>query len=94
MRGHRGGSGVAETQAQARRGDFLEDGHPSQGVRAHDRLIQEWLNPITKARGEGTGLGLSIVHKIISEFEGSIDFASVPGSTVFTVILPLEAKPA
>ena len=42
----------------------------------------------TKERG--TGLGLSVVHRIVSDHGGSIRFESHPGSTVFTVRLPIQ----
>lgn len=43
----------------------------------------------TKPKGEGSGLGLSIVKQIIERHGGSIEVASQPGDTVFTVFLPL-----
>lgn len=46
----------------------------------------------TKPQGSGTGLGLEIVHRIITKkFGGTIDVASEPGRTSFTVRLPLAA---
>ena len=44
----------------------------------------------TKSAGEGSGLGLDIVKKIIDRHHGTIDVASVPGRTSFSVNLPLE----
>jgi signal transduction histidine kinase len=43
----------------------------------------------TKKLGEGTGLGLSIAHTLIENHGGSIYARSSPGSTVFTIELPL-----
>ncbi|MEM9136007.1 MAG: AAA family ATPase [Cyanobacteria bacterium P01_F01_bin.42] len=43
----------------------------------------------TKPPGEGSGLGLDIVKKIIAKHQGTIDFRSRPGQTVFTVKIPL-----
>ena len=45
----------------------------------------------TKAAGEGSGLGLHIIKKIIDKHSGSINVESQPGSTVFSVLLPIEA---
>jgi PAS domain S-box-containing protein len=42
----------------------------------------------TKPSGEGSGLGLDIVRRIVEKHEGQIQVESVPGETVFTVLLP------
>lgn len=45
----------------------------------------------TKDMGEGTGLGLDIVQRIVRrQHRGDIRVESRPGSTVFTVLLPLD----
>lgn len=44
----------------------------------------------TKPMGEGNGLGLSIVQQVIDKHHGSIHFESVPGHTLFTVLLPVR----
>lgn len=44
----------------------------------------------TKATGEGSGLGLNIVQKIIDKHEGHIQLTSEPGSTTFTISLPIH----
>ena len=44
----------------------------------------------TKPAGEGSGLGLDIVKKIIEKHQGKIDVESVPGTTAFTVSLPIN----
>ena len=46
----------------------------------------------TKPAVKGTGLGLSVCYGIIKEHGGSIEFASDPGNTVFTVTLPLNTR--
>jgi signal transduction histidine kinase len=49
----------------------------------------------TKDVGQGTGLGLEIVHRIITEqHEGNISVESRPGSTVFTITLPMDGASA
>lgn len=48
----------------------------------------------TKPVGEGTGLGLDVVHTIITQGHGgTIDVASAPGETRFSVLLPIQAAP-
>jgi signal transduction histidine kinase len=49
----------------------------------------------TKDVGEGTGLGLDTARRIVTErLNGSIDFESTPGRTVFHVWLPLNGSAA
>jgi signal transduction histidine kinase len=49
----------------------------------------------TKDVGEGTGLGLDTARRIVTErLNGSIDFESEPGRTVFHVWLPLNGPAA
>ena len=48
----------------------------------------------TKAVGEGSGLGLSICRDIVKHHGGEITMDSRPGSTAFTVILPISRAPA
>lgn len=43
----------------------------------------------TKPAGEGSGLGLHIIRKIIDKHSGKITVESQPGSTTFTVLLPI-----
>jgi two-component system OmpR family sensor kinase len=44
----------------------------------------------SRSRAAGsTGLGLSIVHAVVTAHRGSVSVQSVPGQTVFTVVLPL-----
>ncbi len=46
----------------------------------------------TKPVGVGTGLGLDIAHRIVTgQYDGSISFASEPGSTEFVIRLPIES---
>ena len=45
--------------------------------------------PLVSGRPEGTGLGLAQARRIAEEHAGSLSFASRPGRTVFTLLLPL-----
>jgi signal transduction histidine kinase len=42
----------------------------------------------TKPKGEGTGLGLSICQEIIKKHNGTLSVTSIPGKTLFTVVIP------
>lgn len=48
--------------------------------------------PLVTSRAEGTGLGLSIAQDIVQRHGGVIEWTSVPGDTVFSVILPLREE--
>ena len=45
--------------------------------------------PMISGRAEGSGLGLSIAQSIINQHGGIIECDSRPGSTVFTITIPL-----
>lgn len=45
-------------------------------------------------KDRGTGLGLSIVQRIVTDHGGEVSFASRPGSTTFTVRMPLVPQAA
>ncbi|MGW7048670.1 sensor histidine kinase [Streptomyces avermitilis] len=47
-------------------------------------------HPGTRAGGAGAGLGLSIAAAIVAAHEGTLTVRSVPGSTMFTALLPLH----
>ncbi|TGM57182.1 PAS domain S-box protein [Leptospira adleri] len=44
----------------------------------------------TKGPGEGSGLGLDISRRIVKKHDGRIELSSIPGRTIFQVILPKE----
>jgi two-component system, NtrC family, nitrogen regulation sensor histidine kinase GlnL len=46
--------------------------------------------PLVSGREGGSGLGLTIAQTFIAQHNGTIDCESVPGHTVFTILLPLE----
>ncbi len=47
--------------------------------------------PMVSGRRGGVGLGLSISQSLIAQHGGLIEFASTPGKTVFTLLLPLSS---
>lgn len=46
--------------------------------------------PMVSGRANGSGLGLSIAQSIISQHQGLIECESVPGCTLFSLLLPVE----
>jgi two-component system, NtrC family, nitrogen regulation sensor histidine kinase GlnL len=46
--------------------------------------------PMVSGRSDGTGLGLSIAQSIINRHNGLIECHSQPGSTTFSLYIPLE----
>jgi signal transduction histidine kinase len=57
-----------------------------------EEILDNIFDPFftTKEAGEGSGLGLDIVRRIIAKHDGSIEVASRPGETTFTVRLPIH----
>ncbi|MEP6942447.1 MAG: nitrogen regulation protein NR(II) [Betaproteobacteria bacterium] len=55
-----------------------------------DELRDRIFFPLVSGREGGSGLGLTIAQTFISQHNGAIDCESIPGRTVFTVLLPLE----
>ena len=67
----------------------VEDDGPGIPPEVLPRIFEPFFT--TKEMGEGTGLGLDIVQRIIRrQHRGDIRVESRRGSTVFTVLLPLE----
>lgn len=46
------------------------------------------FDPYFTTRSDGTGMGLALCDKIVRQHEGSIDFATGPRGTTFTLLLP------
>jgi two-component system nitrogen regulation sensor histidine kinase GlnL len=65
----------------------IEDNGPGVPEAIRDRIFF----PLVSGREGGSGLGLTIAQTLITQHGGTIDCASVPGRTVFTVLLPLCA---
>jgi two-component system nitrogen regulation sensor histidine kinase GlnL len=50
--------------------------------------------PLVSGREGGSGLGLTIAQTFVAQHNGTIECDSRPGSTVFTIVLPLEFRRA
>jgi len=65
----------------------FEDNGPGVPADIRDTIFY----PLVSGRSDGTGLGLGIAQDLVSRHGGLIEFDSVPGRTVFTILLPLDA---
>lgn len=92
-------AGTEITLSVAREGDRavirVHDNGPGIDPQVRDELFARFARgDSSRARQTGgTGLGLAIVKAIIEGHSGSIDVESEPGSTTFTVRLPLWPAP-
>ncbi len=72
--------------------EFEDDG-PGMPEEIRSKVFDPFFT--TKAPGEGTGLGLNISRNlVVQRHGGGITVSSRPGSTKFTVRLPIDASPA
>jgi two-component system nitrogen regulation sensor histidine kinase GlnL len=46
--------------------------------------------PLVSGREGGSGLGLTLAQNFISQHHGSVNFESVPGRTIFSILLPIQ----
>lgn len=52
-------------------------------------LIPQLFSPLASRKPNGAGLGLSIAQELISRHGGLIECESLPGRTVFSILLPI-----
>jgi len=55
-----------------------------------EELQERIFHPLVSGRPGGSGLGLTLAQAYVTEHHGMIYFESVPGATIFTILLPLE----
>jgi two-component system nitrogen regulation sensor histidine kinase GlnL len=65
----------------------VQDNGPGVPEAIRDRIFY----PLVSGREGGSGLGLTIAQTFIAQHNGTIECASEPGNTAFTILLPLEA---
>ena len=63
----------------------IEDNGPGVPETLKDRLF----HPLVSGREGGSGLGLTLAQTFVQHHRGTVTCQSVPGRTVFTVLLPL-----
>lgn len=67
----------------------VEDSGPGISAAMIDRIFY----PMVTTRADGTGLGLPMAQYLIHSHGGLIECRSRPGSTVFSIYLPLDGTP-
>ena len=55
-----------------------------------DELRDKIFYPLVSGREGGSGLGLTIAQTFVAQHNGTIEYESAPGRTVFVILLPLE----
>ncbi len=63
----------------------IEDNGPGVPESIRDRIFY----PLVTGREGGSGLGLTLAQTFVQQHQGTIECESVPGRTVFTVLIPL-----
>ena len=66
----------------------IDVGDDGRGVPAD--LADTLFEPLVSGRADGSGLGLAIAREIAREHGGDLGYASRPGATVFTLLLPVS----
>ena len=66
----------------------IEDNGPGIPESIRDRIFY----PLVSGREGGSGLGLTLAQAFIAQHGGTIECESVPGRTVFTILLALELR--
>jgi two-component system, NtrC family, nitrogen regulation sensor histidine kinase GlnL len=64
----------------------VEDNGPGIPPDIRDKIFY----PLVSGREGGSGLGLTIAQTFVAQHNGTIEWESTPGRTIFTILLPLE----
>ncbi len=85
--------GTVQLNARLLEEPFVEIGITDGGCGIAADQLGEIFKPFYTTKGaKGTGLGLSVAESLVRSSGGSISVASQPGSTTFTLKLPLAAR--
>jgi two-component system nitrogen regulation sensor histidine kinase GlnL len=57
-----------------------------------ERIRERIFYPLVSGREGGSGLGLTLAQNFISQNHGTVHFDSVPGRTIFSILLPIQEK--
>ena len=80
------------TLAKKRRRVALALAIEDNGPGIPDAIRERIFYPLVSGREGGSGLGLTLAQALIAQHDGAIEWESVPGRTVFTILLPLDAR--
>lgn len=84
-------AGTADGLPEAIVIECIDDG-PGIPEEIRERVFESF---ITHGKASGTGLGLAVVKKVADDHGGAVEVESVPGRTVFRLVLPqIEASAA
>ena len=67
--------------------DICDNG---QGIPEH--LKDKLFLPMVSGHAKGSGLGLAIAQSLLSQYNGMIQYESIPGSTCFSLLIPLDTN--
>ncbi len=67
----------------------VQDNGPGIPLEMRDHLFDAFVT----SKRKGSGLGLALVAKMVDDHGGVVEFDSVPGRTVFRVMLPMATIP-
>ena len=90
---YRHGARLRGPHSGDRRGAPLEIRVQDNGPGVPPDLRDHLFEPFVTTKSQGTGLGLTLAAKLVADHDGSIEFDSEPGRTVFRVRLPIEPGP-
>jgi signal transduction histidine kinase len=71
----------------------VEDAGGGIGEDQREQLFERFFR-LDGTRASGSGLGLAIARQLAELMDGSIELDSVPGRTVFSLVLPRATSPA
>ncbi|MBF0214571.1 MAG: PAS domain-containing protein [Magnetococcales bacterium] len=74
---------------QGRRRRHIEVEVRDNGPGVPEEMRQRIFLPLVSTKASGTGLGLSICQKIVQAHGGQLEMESMPGNTIFRVLLPV-----
>jgi two-component system nitrogen regulation sensor histidine kinase GlnL len=63
----------------------IQDNGPGVPEAIRDRIF----HPLVSGRDNGSGLGLTLAQTFVQQHQGTIEYDSVPGRTVFKMLIPL-----